>query len=99
MAERIPHALVESDVELGGEKYPCAVLPDETRVLTARGFLDAIGRKYKSRSHEVRSRSNYPVFIAAKNLKTYVSKELEDGLTSIKFRAMTGELNQPFSAN
>jgi hypothetical protein len=98
MGEKIPHATHEGIVELGDGKYPCAVLPDETRVLTARGFLDAIGRKYKSRSHEVRSRSNYPVFIAASNLKSYVSKDLEDGLTPIKFRNLTGQIAHGYRA-
>jgi hypothetical protein len=77
--------LAEADITL-----PCAVLEDGTRVLTQGGFLTAIGRRGKPKNtyQETPSGSvtKVPVFLAAENLRDFVSDELRKDATPVAFR-------------
>jgi hypothetical protein len=80
-----------SEIKLaeGGIAIPCAVLDDGTRVLTQGGFLQAIGRRgkpkntYQETEHGV---TKVPVFLAAENLREFVSDELRNDATPVAFR-------------
>jgi P63C domain len=93
--EDINRATHTGDIELIDEQVviPCAVLEDGTRVLTQGGFLSAIGRRgkpkntYRETEHGV---TKVPVFLAAENLRDFVSEELRREATPIPFRLSDG---------
>jgi hypothetical protein len=87
-ADSIPVATHAGVLPLGGLNIPCAVLEDETRVLTQEGFLSAIGRAKKAKGGQ--GAQNLPVdqlppFLAAKNLKPFISNELIESTRPIVF--------------
>nr|WP_281720832.1 P63C domain-containing protein [Nitrosomonas nitrosa] len=71
-------------VQIGDILIPCAVLKGGIRVLSERALTKAFGGK-RGGSHWKRMKSdpdgaNLPVFLSAKNIRPYISKELLDGL-------------------
>ena len=66
---------------IGDVDIPCYVLEDETRVLSQRGFLRAIGRTGRPVTGHEGGGLNLPFFLAAANLGTFVSK-LKQGVAS-----------------
>ena len=93
MEERIYQALVEGDLEIGDAVIPCAVLEDDTRVITRKGFLTALGRPWKGSS-----RTELPTFIGAINIKPFVGNELQDGLNPLLYKPLKGSLIEGFNA-
>jgi len=77
--------LVIGDIEI-----PCYVLEDETRVLTQKGFLEAIGRSTTPPGREKSGFDKLPSFLAARNLKPFVDNELVASTKPIRFRAPHG---------
>ena len=74
--------LVIGDIEID-----CYVLEDETRVLSRGGFQSALGRHRTSKRHQQSDGVNLPVFLAASNLKSFVSNDLVTASTPIAFQA------------
>lgn len=85
----IPKATHVGVVDIAGMKFPCAVLDDasRTRVLSQRGFYAAIGAKTVGGRKDADGEEaeigdaasdagNLPPFLAAKNLKEFISDEL-----------------------
>ena len=66
---------------IAGIEIPCYVLEDETRVLTQSGFLKALGRAPTSGSSK--QLTKLPSFLAAANLKLFISKDLIKATTPI----------------
>jgi hypothetical protein len=91
--EKLLRATHEGELVIGDLKIPSAVLEDGTRVLISKGFLIALGRPWKGSS-----RTNMPNFLGAKNLIPFVSKELFDGLTPIKYENLRGTIVSGFKA-
>ena len=74
--------LVIGDIEID-----CYVLEDETRVITRAGMLRAIGRAPKAKGGRKYDKEfKLPVFLTAKNLKPFISKEIEENSKPILFR-------------
>ena len=75
---------------IGDVEIPCYVLEDETRVLSQGGFLTAIGRAEKAKGGYGAKRVRVdkpPSFLAAKNLKPFISNELIRSTKPIPFRS------------
>jgi hypothetical protein len=86
----LPKATHEGVISLGvAGEISCAVLNDGTRLLTQMGFLSAIGRSPRARGGQGSSDEVIP-FVAAKNLKPFVTRELLDATKTIRFRTLTG---------
>lgn len=78
--------LIVGDIEI-----PCYVLEDETRVLSQQGFLKAIGRAEKAKGgHGASAVDKPPSFLAANNLKPFISSELLESTTPIRFQSVDG---------
>jgi hypothetical protein len=88
---RLPRATHEGELSLGGVILRCAVLEDGRRVITQSDVMRALGRarQAKGRAH-YDSDVNLPAFLTAKNLKPFISKELEVTSSQIKFRPLKG---------
>jgi hypothetical protein len=86
----IPWAVAEGAIEIGDAKIPCAVLDNGKRVLTQQGVLKAIGRARAAKGGEGASVDEGAAFLRAKNLKPFVSKELEVSTKPIIFKPLKG---------
>ncbi len=74
---------------IGALEIPCYVLDDETRVLTQSGFLHAIGQSTKPAGHRI-GFEEPPTFLAANNLKPFISNELVASTNKIQFKLPQG---------
>ena len=69
---------------IGDIQIQCFVLEDETRVITQQAFLEALGRAPKAKGGQGGSRvDKSPAFLAAKNLKPFIDKEITRSTTPI----------------
>ncbi len=85
----IPKAITNTAIlSIGGAKVACAVLEDETRILTQNAFLQAIGRV--PNPSQVGSIDEIPVFLRAKNLEPFISEDLRRSSKPIFFRPLRG---------
>lgn len=84
--EDLPIAECTGIVKIGEIELPCAVLEDGTRVFTQGGFLNALGRSERPAGRRGDAVEQMPAFLAAKNLKPYISEELIDSSRPIMFR-------------
>lgn len=77
---------------LAGKTISSAVLETRKRVLTQEAFLDAVGRarKAKGGTGSTLMVDGLPPFLAAENLKPFISDELRGATTPIRFRSLTG---------
>lgn len=83
----LPRAIAEGVLTIGDLHLPCAVLDDKdnTRVMTQNGFLRAIGRHPFAPGGTGSAIDNTAPFLRAKNLKPFISAELERSTTPIEF--------------
>lgn len=91
-AARIPRATHAGTLKIGG--IPCAVLDNGQRVLTEEGFFRAIGRSGNPYVRGGREHFDLPPFLAAENLKPFISDELRSTSRPIVFRPRGGGGNQ-----
>jgi len=89
--KKLPQATHTGNIKIGDSTIECAVLEDGTRVLTRISFLRAIGRTGKAKGGRAYDEEfKTPVFLTAKNLKPFISKELERNSAPIIFRNLNG---------
>lgn len=73
---------------IGEMEIQCAVLEDNTRVISTRGTERALGRGSKGKKH---GDGSLPVYLAPKNLKPFIDSELEAATTSpIRYKGKGG---------
>src|SRR5437773_2335734 len=76
----------EGILKIGTMEIPCAVLEGGQRVLTQSGFMLALGRARQAKGRQYYDADvNLPAFLTAKNLKPFISKELEVTSSQIEF--------------
>lgn len=86
----LPKAIAEGVLIIGNLRIPCAVLEDETRVLTQEGFLTAIGRAGKAKGGEGAAVDGKPAFLRAKNLESFISIDLIASTIPVEFVPLRG---------
>lgn len=78
--------LAEGPVQLGEQAVPAFVLSDETRVLARAAFVRAIGRQGKVKGgRKYDDGLSIPVFLAAQNLKPFITDEIVRNSKAIAF--------------
>jgi hypothetical protein len=87
-----PKATHAGELKIGDKVIACAVLENRKRVLTQETFLKAIGRAGKAKGGKGSTMlvDGIPPFIAAENLKPFISDELMQSTTPVMFRTPTG---------
>jgi hypothetical protein len=87
----LPKATHEGELTIGDIR--CAVLDNKRRVLTQESFLLAIGRAGKAKGGQGSTLmvDNMPPFMAAANLKPFVTNELQEATRPVVFRALGGQ--------
>jgi len=91
-AKDLPKASHEGSIKLGNVEIPCAVLEGGQRLITQSGFMVALGRarQAKGRKH-YDGDANLPAFLTAKNLKPFITKDLEVSSSQIEFLTLNGQ--------
>lgn len=94
MDNNLPKVLYSGKVTIGNKELSCAVLDDETRILTNTAIFQAFDRPRKGRPSEDYRLKNVPAFITANNLKPYIETEFADDDYSVQYnrsgRILTG---------
>lgn len=89
--DKIARAISEGTLQIGDTILRCAVLNDETRVLTQKTFLQAIGRSGPSGGQAQKGAiANLPFFLSNPKLKPFISDDLARSLSPILFRPLKG---------
>lgn len=87
----LPKATHEGVMRIGGIEIACAVLEDGRRLITQSGFMRALGRARQAKGREHYDGDvNLPAFLTAKNLKPFISKELEVTSSQVEFKPLKG---------
>lgn len=87
----LPRATHEGMLKLGTIEIPCAVLEDGRRLLTQSGVMQALGRARQAKGRAYYDADvNLPAFLTAKNLKPFISKDLEVTSSQIEFQTARG---------
>jgi len=97
----MPQATHEGILRLGGSEILAAVLPNTKRLLSQGSFLRAIGRSRtpKGGTGGLTTVDGLPFFLAAEQLKPFVSDELRLSTTPIHFRLMSGQRSVGYDAH
>lgn len=94
MENILPKVLYSGKVNIGNKELSCAVLDDETRILTNSAIFAAFDRPRKGKPSEEYRLKNVPAFITANNLKPYIDREFADDDFSVQYirngRELTG---------
>jgi hypothetical protein len=99
ITDSLPIAMREGSIKLGELELPCAVLEDGRRVLTQSGVMLALGRARQVKSRKYFDADvNLPAFLQAKNLKPYISSDLQVTSSRIDFRTLAGAKAFGFTA-
>ena len=94
-----PDATHDGTLEIAGRKIACAVLASGTRVLTQETFLSAIGRSRKGKGGQiVASPDGLPPFLAADNLRPFISEELKHATAPYVYRSRGGRTAYGYDA-
>lgn len=84
--KNVPIAKVSGTIPIGGVEIECAVLDDETRVLTATSVFESFGRARKGMNSRLEIGGTViPPFLATKNLKPYITQEVMEWTKAIEY--------------
>jgi len=87
----LPRTIREGAVKIGEITLQCAVLEDGRRVLTQSDVMLALGRARQVKSRKYFDADvNLPAFLQAKNLKPFISNDLEVTSSRIEFLTSSG---------
>ncbi|UCC28778.1 MAG: P63C domain-containing protein [Phycisphaerales bacterium] len=90
---KFPQATHTGELVVAGRAISCAVLETGKRLLTQESFLTAVGRagKAKAGKGSLKLVDGLPPFLAAENLKPFISEDLRESTTPVVFRAPKGQ--------
>ena len=91
----VPQATHAGTLNIGGIEIQCYVLDGGERILSTRGVMKSLKRSWRGRKY---GGTELPVFLEAKNLKPFISNELDPVLTPIAFRTETGTKAEGYKA-
>jgi len=80
--KELPKALYRAPLKIGNVELQCAVLDDETRVLTLTSVFKVLGRPKKGKSNSV---TDLPAFMDANNLEPFVNQGLREVTKKIDY--------------
>jgi hypothetical protein len=91
ITKRLPRATHEGILHIGDKEIRAAVLENGQRVLTQSDVMRALGRARQAKGRQYYDADvNMPAFLTAKNLKPFISKELEVTSSQIEFKPLKG---------
>jgi hypothetical protein len=95
----LPQALNDGQLQIAGRLINCAVLETGKRLLTQDTFLTAIGRSARPKAGTgITLVDGLPSFLAADNLKEFITDEIRESTTPIVFWALNGRRSYGYDA-
>ena len=88
----------EGELVLGDKKLSCAVLNDNTRILSATAVFKAFDRPRKGKSSENYRVDQMPSFINANNLQQFVNQQLIEWTRPIPYLDLKGVVKYGYNA-
>lgn len=90
---KLPVALSEGSLNLGGRELACVVLPDETRVISQATFLTVIGRSrsFRGGTGITSTAGEIPFFLQSKAFKPYLTEIEKLPAKPIEYRTQNGK--------
>src|ERR1700761_1790112 len=89
-ANFLPKATHTGAITIGDAEISCAVLSDNTRLLTQQGFLEALGRSSKPKGRSQQATDGLPPFLATKSLSSLITQEIRMATIPVAFITPTG---------
>lgn len=88
----LPKADFEGEFPIGETAIACAVLPDETRIITQATFLRALGRSRspKAGTGVLSTVDDLPFFLQSDAMQEFISKDLLVSTKPVFYRTRTG---------
>lgn len=82
-----PKAILSGPLPIANMDLQCAVLEDETRILSASSIFTAFNKPRRGMNDRVQINGiNLPPFIAANNLKPYINQEVMERIKLIEYQ-------------
>jgi hypothetical protein len=95
----IPASIKEGELKIGDVRLSCAVLDNQTRVMSRASFIKALGRTGKAKGgRKYDDEFKTPVFLTAENLKPFVSNNLIENSAPILYRGLNGKQSIGYQA-
>jgi hypothetical protein len=91
----LPQATHDGVLKIGEAEIACYVLENGQRVISTRGVMKGLGRRWRGRKY---AGTQLPVFLEAKNLKPFIDSDLSAVLTELRFRTHHGIESEGFRA-
>lgn len=91
----IPKATHAGLIYIGEAEIQCYVLDTGDRVISTRGMMKALGRRWRGRKY---TGTELPVFAEANNLKPFIDNNLRAVLSPLEIRTDKGAKSQAFKA-
>lgn len=98
MSEKILKATHEGELLLGDKILSCAVLNDNTRILTSKGVFQAFDRPRRGKPVALPRADQMPSFLDASNLQPFVNEQLEEWIKLIEYKALNGSIKYGYNA-
>lgn len=94
MKEKLLEAVYSGTLDIAGQKIPCAVLDDETRVLRERSVARALGKKGSGAYWQKKKSEKgalLPEYISTQNLNEFINEETREQLLNpITYKLRSG---------
>lgn len=91
----LPKATHFGELPLAGALLSCYVLETGERVLSTRGIMKSLGRRWRGRKY---TGTQLPVFLEANNLKPFITEDMAAVLEPVKFRTDRGAKGEGYRA-
>jgi P63C domain len=91
----IPRADHAGHLHIGNASIPCYVLDNETRILSTRGIMKGLERRWRGRKY---AGTELPVFLEASNLKPFIPENLGLVFSPVIFRTDKGARSEGYRA-
>jgi hypothetical protein len=98
--DEVLKAIYTGKVNIGNREFPCAVLQDETRIITQSAFLRALGRSRspKAGTGVMSTVDGLPFFLQAKALNSFIDEELRQSTAPIFYETSKGKIEAGYNA-
>ena len=98
MGAQILKAKYQGKLKIADKDLICAVLEDDTRVISRNAVFKAFGRTKRGRKQDEIRVLNMPSFIDANNLQPFISEDLQGVLIPIEYYNKNGTITTGYKA-
>lgn len=81
----VPRETHQGVLKILGKELPCAVLDDGRRIFTQTSVFKAFDRPRRGKRNKDIEQINIPSFLEAKNLRPFITREIEGRITPIEY--------------